>query len=73
MKKIHYEFRPIEGVWRNISGDSEILANFLEREGIIIDDRTRYARIVDYEQECTFLYRHYDALRITIEKQYYNE
>ena len=52
-----YRFREIEGIWRDIRGDNEILADVLEQYSIIVDDRCQFARIYDYERHICFYYR----------------
>lgn len=49
-------FRPIEGVWKDCS-DGTILADVLFEYDLLIDDRTQFARIYDYERRICFWYR----------------
>lgn len=51
------QFRPIEGIWQDVAGDSGTLAETLERLNIIIDDKTQFARIYDYENKICIFYR----------------
>lgn len=52
-----YRFREINGIWRDVRGDSEILADVLAQYSIIVDDRCQFARIYDYERHICFYYR----------------
>ena len=62
-----YQFRVIEGTWRDVIGDSrEILANVLNELNIIIDDKCEFCRIKDYENERYIYYRVYGG-KITID------
>lgn len=62
--KLYLVFRPVEGMWR--SADDILLADFLAGRGLVIDDRTEFARIKDYEAHEYIFYRAYGALKITI-------
>lgn len=59
------QFRPIEGIWRDVTGDSGTLAETLERLNIIIDDKTQFARIYDYANDICIYYRA-SAMKIRI-------
>ena len=37
-------FRPIEGTWQDVAGDSGTLAETLERLSLIIDDKCEFGR-----------------------------
>lgn len=50
-------FKQVEGIWRNITGDSATLAETFERLGIIIDDKCEFARFRDYENNRYIIYR----------------
>lgn len=43
-------FQPMQGIWQDDASDSGTLAETLQRLGIIIDDRTQFARLYDYEK-----------------------
>lgn len=45
----------IEGAWRDTYGN--ILADVLAKYGLLIDDRTQFARIYDYERMIIFYFR----------------
>lgn len=49
-------FRVIDGMWRDCS-DGKILARVLYEYDLVIDDRTQFARIYDYERKVCFWYR----------------
>ena len=62
--KLFLVFRPVDGLWQSAEGI--ILADFLAERGIVMDDRTRFARMNDYDAcECIW-YRAYEAQKITI-------
>lgn len=62
--KLYLVFRHVEGMW--LSADDILLADFLAGRGLVIDDRTEFARIKDYESHEYIFYRAYGALKITI-------
>lgn len=49
-------FRDIDGMWRDCSYGA-ILADVLSEYNLLIDDRTQFARIYDYERGVCFWYR----------------
>ena len=49
-------FRPMPNVWMD-AGTCRILADVLAEYEIIVDDRTQFARIYDYERNILFYYR----------------
>lgn len=65
-----YIFRPIEGIWVDVLGkDQVILADVLMSYDILIDDRTQFARMYDYERGIIIWYRaHAMKIEITIFK-----
>lgn len=58
-------FREIEGVWKCVSGESEILADVLLNLELIIDDKCQFARFYDYERNICTWYRHWGG-KITL-------
>lgn len=56
-KPLHlYQFRQIEGVWQDTRENAGILADFLAARNLLIDDRTQFARIYDYDAGwCVFI------------------
>lgn len=64
-------FMPIEGIWKDVAGDSGTLADTLERLNILIDDNTQFCRIIQYDNKIcrTITYRAYNGLKITITLQ----
>lgn len=62
--KEYYVFRPTDGQWQSAEG--VVLADFLSQRGIVMDDRTQFARLYDYETYECIWYRAYGALKITI-------
>lgn len=62
--KLNLVFRLIDGLWQSAEG--MILAEFLAERGIVMDDRTQFARLYDYDvNECIY-YRAYGSQKITI-------
>lgn len=57
-------FRLLSGIWRDVSGDSDILADTLSRLGIIIDDDAQFVRIIKFNR--VIEYRAYSGAKITI-------
>lgn len=63
----HYTFRPIDGIWVDVLGKEPlILADVLMSYDMLIDDRTQFARMYDYERGIIIWYRAYGALKIEI-------
>lgn len=53
---VEHIFRPIDGIWTNISNGGT-LADYLQERYIIVDDRTQFARIYDYAANVCYYYR----------------
>lgn len=51
-----YIFRPMPDMWTDASS-GKVLADVLQEYEIIVDDRTQFARIYDYERGICFWYR----------------
>lgn len=62
--KLFLVFRLVDGLWQSAEGI--ILAEFLAERGIVMDDRTQFARMDDYEANECIWYRAYGSQRITI-------
>lgn len=60
-----YIFRPVDGIWTEISGTGHTLAEVLSQYQIIVDDRCNFARLYDYDQRIIFLY-HASAGKATL-------
>ncbi len=57
-KPLHsYQFRQIEGIWQDTRENAGILADFLAARNLMIDDRTQFARIYDYDAGWCIFYR----------------
>lgn len=66
-KPLHsYHFRQIDGIWQDTRENAGILADFLAARNLLIDDRTQFARIYDYDEDVCYWYR-VDGGLITIE------
>lgn len=66
-KPLHsFRFRQINGIWQETSENAGILADFLGARNLLIDDRTRFARINDNEENVCYWYR-VDGGLITID------
>lgn len=65
-----YDFRLIGGVFRDIKyQEQELLTDVLTKYEIIVDDRTQFARLYDYEREIVIYYRsHGNVVTIKIWK-----
>ena len=59
-------FRPINGIWTDISENTGTLADFLAAHSLLIDDRTQFARIYDYD-ECICYHYRASAGKVSIE------
>lgn len=59
-----YIFRPMPDIWTDAS-TGKVLADVLAEYGIIVDDRTQFARLYDYERGICFLYRAF-ANKVTL-------
>lgn len=61
-------FVPVDGIWTDVSSpEPATLALVLQSLDMIIDDRTHFARLYDYERGVEICYRAYGAMRITID------
>lgn len=60
-----YIFRPMPEIWTDAS-TGKVLADVLAEYGIIVDDRTQFARINDYEHNMCFWYRAYTGGKISL-------
>lgn len=56
-------FRPVDGIWQDAEG--HVLADVLASYDIIVDDRTQFARLYDYERMICFFFRSY-AGKVTL-------
>lgn len=52
-----YVFRPIEGQWVDVKNNAGLLADFLGERSLLVDDRTQFARIYDYDEGILYYYR----------------
>lgn len=59
-----YVFHNWSGKWTDAS-TNEVLADVLAKYEIIVDDRTQFARLYDYERGVSFWYRAYSG-KITL-------
>lgn len=50
-------FRPIDGIWMDTRENTGTLADFLAAHSLLIDDRTQFARIYDYDEGVCYYYR----------------
>lgn len=62
--KLYLVFRLVDGLWQSAEGI--VLAEFLAERGIVMDDRTRFARMKDYDACECIEYKAYAAQKITI-------
>lgn len=63
-----YDFRPVDGSWVDVRGSKPvILADILQYYEILMDDRTQFARLYDYERRIVIWYRAYSVMRVTID------
>lgn len=70
MRKELYKhvFVPVNGIWTDVSSpEPATLAQVMHSLDMIIDDRTQFARLYDYERGIEIWYRAYGAMRITID------
>ena len=57
-KPLHtYVFRPVNGIWTDTRENVGTLADFLAARNLLIDDRTQFARIYDYDAGWCIFYR----------------
>lgn len=61
-----YSFRIIDGIWRDVAGTGDVLADVLSEYGILIDDRAQFCRLIDNERQLIIVYRAYGALKIEL-------
>ena len=52
-----YVFRPIEDQWVDVKNNAGLLADFLGERSLLVDDRTQFARIYDYDAGILYYYR----------------
>ena len=52
-----FVFRPIEGRWVDVKNNAGLLADFLSERSLLVDDRTQFARIYDYDAGILYYYR----------------
>lgn len=67
--KIKYTFRSINGLWRRVDSQEPqplILADFLKEHEIIVDDRTQFTRLYDYEKNICIEYRANNLAKVVI-------
>ena len=50
-------FRPISGMWTEIGNNAGLLSDYLAERSLLIDDRTQFARIYDYDAGVLYMYR----------------
>ena len=62
--QLYLVFRLVDGLWQSAEGI--VLAEFLAERGIVMDDRTRFARMNDYDACECIEYKAYAAQKITI-------
>lgn len=66
-KPLHsFRFRQINGIWQDTTENAGTLADFLGARNLLIDDRTQFARIKDYQEGISYWYR-VDGGLITID------
>ena len=66
-KPLHsFRFRQVNGTWQDTTENAGTLADFLAARNILIDDRTQFARIYDYQEGVCYWYR-VDGGLITID------
>ena len=66
-KPLHYyQFRFVGGMWRDVAGNGDVLADVLSEWEIEIDYRTQFARLKDYERGLQFLFRAYTCAKIEL-------
>lgn len=50
-------FRQVNGIWTDTRENAGVLADFLAANNLLIDDRTQFARIYDYDERIEYIYR----------------
>ena len=56
-KPLHsFHFRQINGIWQDTTENAGTLADFLGTRDLLIDDRTQFARINDYQEGVCYWY-----------------
>ena len=61
-----YVFRPIDGVWRDVKGNGEILADVLQFYDLLVDDKCQFARFYDYDNNRCIWLRAYGSQKIEL-------
>lgn len=61
-----YSFRIIDGIWQDVAGSGDVLADVLSEYGIVIDDRAQFCRLIDLERQIIIVYRAYGVLKIEL-------
>ena len=64
-----HNFRFVEGVWRDVTGKGETLAEVLEQYELIIDDKCQFARFRDNYFKRSIIFRAWDGGNISIDVQ----
>ena len=49
-----------------MDADGVVLAEFMAERGIVMDDRTQFARMYDYDAHECIIYRAYGSQKVTI-------
>lgn len=62
----YYQFRFVGGMWRDVAGNGDVLADVLSEWEIEIDYRTQFARLKDYERGLEFLFRAWTCAKIEL-------
>lgn len=66
-KPLHYyQFRFIDGLWRDVAGNGGVLADVLTLWELEIDYRTQFARIKDFETGLEFTFRAWTCAKIEL-------
>lgn len=66
-KPVHeYIFRCVDGIWRDVAGNGDILADVLRRYDLLVDDKAVFIRFKDYERGVYIWYRAYNEAKITL-------
>lgn len=62
-----YQFRFIDGMWRDVLGSDRVLADVLADYDLDIDYRTQFARLYDYERGLRIEFRAYSGAKIRVD------
>lgn len=62
----YYQFRFVGGMWRDVAGNGDVLADVLSEWEIEMDYRTQFCRIKDFERNLQFLYRAWTCAKIEL-------